>query len=130
MIVYVSYYGLGYNNRLQHRFGAHPSLWSFIHFLKGEQSLVMMRMEQIQAGDFRMQALPFSFGNERGSKKTKQIKNLWRLFKIGKITLNKYITNLSCFVGDSTNTTKKKNQEGKNPTIINKDQCNEEEKNN
>ncbi|CAF2925773.1 unnamed protein product [Rotaria sp. Silwood2] len=65
----------GYNNRLQHRFGAHPQLWSFIHFLKGKEALVMMRTAQIQSGNYRLKAMPFSFGNERARKKTKQLKN-------------------------------------------------------
>jgi hypothetical protein len=40
----------------------------------------------------------------------KQIFNLSRLFQIGSITLNKYITNLSSFVGESTITKKRKNK--------------------
>ena len=71
----------------------------------------MMRTAQIQSGNYRLKALPFSFGNERARKKTKQLKNLWRVFQLGRITLNKYITNLSCFVGESTITKKKKKQE-------------------
>ncbi|CAF2694340.1 unnamed protein product [Rotaria sp. Silwood2] len=65
----------GYNNRLQPRFGGHPQLWSFIHFLKGKEALVMMRTAQIQSGNYRLKAMPFSFGNERARKKTKQLKN-------------------------------------------------------
>ncbi len=101
---------LGYNNRLQYRFGVHPQLWSFIHFLKGEESLVMMRASQIRNGNYRYKAMPFSDGNERSRKKTKQLKNLSRLFQLGAIDLKQYITNLSSFVGESA--TKKKKNDG------------------
>jgi len=83
----------------------------------------MMRTAQIQSGNYRLKAMPFSFGNERGRKKTKQLKNLWRLFQIGRITLNKYTTNLSCFVGESTITKKKKKQEIQNPDSTGEDNC-------
>ena len=67
-----------------------------------------MRTTQIQNGNCRQKALPFSSENERGRKKTKQMKNISRLFQIGKINLNQYITNLSKFVGESAVTKKKK----------------------
>jgi hypothetical protein len=82
-----------------------------------------MRTAQIQSGNYRQKAMPFSFGNERGRKKTKQLKNLSRLFQIGTITLYKYITNLSCFVGESTITKKKKKKENRNRTITAEDNC-------
>lgn len=120
--IFYSY--LGYNNCLQHRFDTHPRLWCFIHFLKGEEALVMMRTAQIQSGNYCLKAMPFSFGNERARKKTKQLKKLWHLFEIaGKITLNKYIKNLSCFVGESTIAKKKKQQEIQNSVIIGGDNC-------
>ncbi|CAF1354279.1 unnamed protein product [Rotaria magnacalcarata] len=111
----------GYNNRLQYRFGIHPRLWSFIHFLKGEESLVMMRVVQIRNGIYRNKALPFSACNERLAKKTKQIKNLSRLFEYGSITLTQYITNLSAFVGEAATKKKKKNNDSIYKTTI--DSC-------
>jgi hypothetical protein len=105
---------LGYNNRLQHRFGVHPQLWVFIHFLKGEESLVMMRAAQIRSGNYRYKAMPFSTGNERLRKKTKQLKNLSRLFELGMIGLKQYITSLSFFVGESAIKPKKKSADVSN----------------
>ena len=49
---------LACNNRLQYRFGVHPRLWSFIHFLQQEESLVLMRTVQIRSGNYRDKALP------------------------------------------------------------------------
>ncbi|CAF3027632.1 unnamed protein product [Rotaria sp. Silwood2] len=108
----------GYNNRLQYRFGIHPQLWSFIHFLKGEESLVMMRAVQIRNGIYRNKALPFSACNEHLAKKTRQIKNLSRLFEYGSITLTQYITNLSAFVGEAATKKKKKNNDSIYKTTI------------
>jgi hypothetical protein len=59
-----------YNNRLQHRFGTHPQLWNFIHFLKSEESLVMMRTRQMQSGTYRDKTMLFSVNNQRAEKKT------------------------------------------------------------
>jgi hypothetical protein len=77
-----------------------------------------MRTTQIKNGNYRDKALPFTAGNERSRKKTKQTKNLSRLFQIGSINLKQYITHLSHFVGESTTTTtrKKKNEDDPNPT--------------
>ena len=88
---------LGYNNRLQYRFGIHPQLWPFIHFLKVEESLVMMRVTQIRNGIYRYKALPFSANNERLRKKTKQLKNLSRLFELG--NYNKFKSIHRKFIG-------------------------------
>ncbi|CAF3247283.1 unnamed protein product, partial [Rotaria socialis] len=73
-----------YNNRLQHRFGMHPQLWNFIHVLKGEESLVMMRTKQIRSGNYREKMILFSTNTQRAGKK---IKNLARLYEIGTIGL-------------------------------------------
>jgi hypothetical protein len=54
----------------------HPQLWSFIHFLKGEESLVMMRTTQIQSGNYRTKAMPFSLGNQHAEKKNKATQEL------------------------------------------------------
>ncbi|CAF0928726.1 unnamed protein product [Rotaria sordida] len=110
---------LGYNNRLQYRFGVHPQLWSFIHFLEGEESLVMTRASQIRSGNYRHKAMPFSNGNEVLRKKTKQLKNLSRLFQLGAIDLKQYITNLSSFVGEPATKQKKKNNHINNTTTVN-----------
>ncbi|CAF2592455.1 unnamed protein product [Rotaria sp. Silwood2] len=107
----------GYNNRLKYRFGIHPQLWPFIHFLKAEESLVMMRATQIRNGIYRYKTMPFSANNERLRKKTKQLKNLSRLFQLGSISLNRYITNLSTFVGEAAKKKKKNNNDIHNATI-------------
>ena len=98
---------LAYNNRLQYRFGLHPSVWSFIHFLRNEESLVMMRTEQIKSGNSRDKSLGSSIGHERARIKTKQLKNLARLYTINTIGLKQYVNSLSCFVGDFTKKKKK-----------------------
>ncbi|CAF0848187.1 unnamed protein product [Didymodactylos carnosus] len=100
-----------YNNRLQHRFGIHPRLWSFIHFLKGEESLVMMRTTQIRSGNYQNKTIPFALGNQRARKKKKQLKNLSRLLELGTINLKQYLTSLSFFVGDSVSIKSKKNKD-------------------
>jgi len=99
--MYFCFY-LGYNNRLRSRFGFHPLLWSFIQFLKGEQSLVLMRLTHIRNGNYSSKALPFSSANDYSRRKTKQIQNLARLYEIGRINLSQYLSNLSIFVGNST----------------------------
>lgn len=53
--------------------------------------------------------MPFSRGNELLEQKTKQLKNLSRLFEFSTITLKKYIKSLSSFVGKSATKKKKKN---------------------
>ena len=100
---------LAYNNRLQYRFGIHPPLWSFIHFLQHEESLVLMRTIQIRNGNYRDKALPFSMANERAGKKTKQMKNLALLYGVGSIDLKQYLKSLSSFVGDFSGKKAKKN---------------------
>ncbi|CAF3943238.1 unnamed protein product, partial [Rotaria magnacalcarata] len=45
---------------------------------------------------------PFSLGNQRSRKKSKQIQNLSRLYEIGTIGLKQYLTGLSFLVGDSS----------------------------
>ncbi|CAM4888865.1 unnamed protein product [Rotaria socialis] len=86
-----------YNNRLQHRFGMHPQLWNFIHVLKGEESLVMMRTKQIRSGNYREKMILFSTNTQRAGKK---IKNLARLYEIGTIASIK--TKKQSCVQDST----------------------------
>ena len=99
----------------------HPQLWSFIHFLKGEESLVMMRLAQIRNGNYRRAALPFSSSNERSKTKTKQLNNLSRLFELSKIDLKEYLTNLSFPVGESkVKANKKRGDDSQNAiTIVN-----------
>ncbi len=41
---------LGYNLRLLHRFGLHPSIWEFIHYLKDEEALVSHRITHLGGG--------------------------------------------------------------------------------
>ena len=78
---------LAYNNRLQCRFGVHPSLWSFIYFLRQQESLLMMKIVQIRSGNSRDKAMSFSTEHERASTKTNQLKNLARLYTINAIGL-------------------------------------------
>ncbi|CAF0867706.1 unnamed protein product [Didymodactylos carnosus] len=68
----------------------------------GEESLVMMRTTQMRSGNYHVKTMPFSLNNKRARKKTKQLKNLSRLYEIGAIYLKQYITNLSFVVGKST----------------------------
>ena len=81
----------------------------------------MMRTTQIRNGNYRRKALPFSFENERARKKTKQMKDLSRLFQIGKANLNQYITNLSNFVGESTAIKQKAKDANENSSIPDND---------
>ena len=91
---------LAYNNRLQYRFRVHLPLWSFIHFLQHEESLVLMRSIQSRNGNCRGKALPFSMANEQAGKKTQQVKNLAVLYVIGSVDLKPYLTSLASFVGN------------------------------
>ncbi|CAF1064945.1 unnamed protein product [Rotaria sordida] len=79
----------------------------------------MTRASQIRSGNYRHKAMPFSNGNEVLRKKTKQLKNLSRLFQLGAIGLKQYITNLSSFVGEPATKQKKKNNHINNTTTVN-----------
>lgn len=63
----------------------------------------------MRCGITRDQYLGSSHRHERASAKTKQMKNLARLYTIGTIGLKQYITSLSNFVGDFTKDKKKNN---------------------
>ena len=112
---------LAYNNRLQYRFGVHPRLWSFIHFLQQEESLVLMRTMQIRSGNYRDKALPFSMVNEQAAKKTKQLKNLALLYAVGSIDLKQYLKSLSSFVGNVSGIKSKKKLNGDGTVTIETD---------
>ena len=108
---------LAYNNRLQYRFGEHPSLWSFIRFLQNEESLVSMKLVKIKNGISRNKDMYFSVDHERARTKTNQLQNLARLYTVGTIGLNQYVNSLATFTGDFTK--KKKVTAHANPTALN-----------
>ncbi|CAF1373196.1 unnamed protein product [Adineta steineri] len=74
----------GYNFRLLTRFGLHPFIWEFLHFLKDEEALVSHRITQLKEGQTKIK---------------KHLLNLEHLFTSESIDLKEYLKSTSFMVG-------------------------------
>lgn len=63
----------GYNFRLFTRFGLHPSIWKFIHYLKDEERLVSHRITHLGGGSgISSSTLAFSLLQSKKNQKNKK----------------------------------------------------------
>jgi CRISPR/Cas system CSM-associated protein Csm5 (group 7 of RAMP superfamily) len=93
---------LGYNLRLLHRFGLHPSIWEFIHYLKDEEALVSHRITHLGGGGGITSGTLVYVHMQSKSKATeteKQLIRLQDLYYSNFIGLKQYLTSASLMVG-------------------------------
>ena len=70
---------LGYSCRLFTRFGLHPSIWEFIHFLKNEEAIASHRITHLGGGSgITSSSLVYSAMQSRrnAEKQNKHLSNL------------------------------------------------------
>ncbi|CAF3418260.1 unnamed protein product [Rotaria socialis] len=92
----------GYNFRLLTRFGLHPSIWEFMHFLKDEEALVSHRITHLGGGGGTTSStLVYSSVQSRRkvNKHRKHLLNLEDLFVSKSIGLKEYLKSASLIVG-------------------------------
>lgn len=92
----------GYNYRLLNRFGVHPSIWQFIHYLKNEESIVSHRITHLGGGAGAASST-LVYVHMQGKQKTKetqkQLKRLHDLYYSNSIGLKQYLVSASLMVG-------------------------------
>ena len=84
------------------RFGLHPSIWEFFHFLKDEEALVSHRLTHLGGGDgITASTLIYSImqSRRRADKSKKHLLNLEDLFTSKSIGLKEYLKSASRMVG-------------------------------
>ncbi|CAF0810125.1 unnamed protein product [Didymodactylos carnosus] len=92
----------GYNFRLLTRFGLHPSIWEFMHFLKDEEALVSHRITHLGGGSgITSSTLVYSSiqSRRKADKKQKHLLHLEDLFASKSIGLKEYLKSASFMVG-------------------------------
>ncbi len=93
---------LGYNLRLLTRFGLHPSIWEFIHYLKHEEALVSHRITHLGGGGgITSNTLVYVLMQSKSKAKEteKQLVRLQDLYYSNFIGLKQYLTSVSLMVG-------------------------------
>ncbi len=93
---------LGYNFQLLTRFGLHPSIWEFMHFLKDEEALVSHRITHLGGGSgITSSTLVYSTMQSRrkADKKKKHLLNLADFFVSKSIGLKEYLKSASLMIG-------------------------------
>lgn len=93
---------LGYNFRLLSRFGLHPSIWEFLHFLKDEEAIVSHRITHLVGGSgITSSTLIYSLmqSKRRADKNKNHLLNLEHLFASKSIGLPQYLKSASFLVG-------------------------------
>jgi hypothetical protein len=93
---------LGYNFRLLNRFGLHPSIWEFLHYLKYEEALVSHRITHLGGGDGTTSSTLIYTHMQSKSKAKENEKHLIRLQELyysNFIGLKQYLTSVSLMVG-------------------------------
>lgn len=96
------FYFLGYNHRLFTRFGLHPSIWEFIHFLKNEEATASHRITHLgSGGGVTSGSLVYSGMQSRRKAETqnKHLSNLENLFFSIAISLKEYLKSASLLIG-------------------------------
>ncbi|CAF1334403.1 unnamed protein product [Rotaria magnacalcarata] len=92
----------GYNYRLFTRFGLHPSIWEFIHFLKNEEAIASHRITHLGGGSgITSSSLVYSAMQSRrnAEKQNKHLSNLENLFFSKAIGLKEYLKSASLLIG-------------------------------
>jgi hypothetical protein len=92
----------GYNFRLFTRFGLHPSIWEFIHYLKDEETLVSHRITHLGGGSgITSSTLIYSTmqSKRKAKKNQRHLSNLEELFDSGLIGIKEYLTSAFFLVG-------------------------------
>jgi hypothetical protein len=92
----------GYNFRLLNRFGLHPSVWEFLHYLKYEEALVSHRLTHLGGGDgITSSTLVYTHIQSKSKAKEheKQLIRLQDLYYSNFIGLKQYLTSVSLMVG-------------------------------
>ena len=92
----------GYNCRLLNRFGLHPSIWEFIHYLKYEESLVSHRIKHLgggAGGTSSTLVYVLMQAKKKSKEKQKQLKCLHDLYYLNSIGLKQYLVSASLMVG-------------------------------
>ncbi len=93
---------LGYNFRLFTRFGLHPSVWEFLHFLKEEETTVSHRITHLGGGSgITSSSLIYSNmqSKRRADNNKNHLLNLEYLFNSKSIGLTEYLKSASLMVG-------------------------------
>ena len=93
---------LGYNFRLLSRFGLHPSIWEFLHFLKDEEALVSHRITHLGGGS-GLTASTMVYSGMQSKRvaitKQKHLLHLENLFNSKSIGLKEYLKSASSMGG-------------------------------
>jgi hypothetical protein len=92
----------GYNFRLFSRFGLHPSIWEFIHYLKDEEAQVSHRITHLGGGSgITSSTLIYSLmqSKRKAKKNAKHLLHLEELFDSGIIGVKEYLKSASSMVG-------------------------------
>ncbi|CAF3409185.1 unnamed protein product [Rotaria sp. Silwood2] len=93
-----------YNFRLLNRFGLHPSIWEFIHYLKHEEALVSHRIIHLDGGggitsSTLLYVLMQAKSKAKENENEKQLIRLQDLYYSNCIGLKQYFTSVTLMVG-------------------------------
>ncbi len=92
----------GYNFRLFSRFGLHPSIWEFLHYLKEEEALISHRITHLGGGGgITSSSLIYSLiqSKRKAKQSKKHLLHLEEVFDSGIIGIKEYLKSASVMVG-------------------------------